>query len=54
MSKKSYTSKSNGRTHRGRYVKAAKQLDADHAHHSRFDYYNGRGGPRPGSLKKRQ
>lgn len=54
MNKKpSYTSKANEQTYRGRFVKAARQLDADHASHGRFDYYNGKGGQRPGSIKKR-
>jgi hypothetical protein len=51
-SPKKYVSKIDGKTYAGKGAKIARKLDGLIDAHSKFDYYSGRGGQKPGSRKK--
>jgi len=51
-SKIQYVSKIDGHTYAGKGAKIARKRDGLFEAHSKFDYYSGRGGQKPGSRKK--
>lgn len=47
-----YTSKIDRKVYAGKAAKIARKLDGRIESHSKFDYYSGHGGQKPGSRKK--